>query len=262
MITVFGEHADRLVTIGQALAVLTVQLRSVNDKIDAHESRLTNMDANLTANDQALKQQILDNDTSTKAILDGNDVSIKAILEQNDTEIKRKFQELEGIIHALTASPSAGAAVGPEQAGLEGRVDVLRTRLAAVEDHLKGLARQGEEVRAEAKVSVESLGTAMHKSMGEAAERLALLERVVHESVRGGGPSTESSRGTAPAFPWAAAAGPAPAPATATGGAQHFNLGTPPRHRVYDPNSATGSSTSSWPLTPSSSTTTRTPLLG
>ena len=139
MITVFGEHADRLVTIGQALAVLTVQLRSVNDKIDAHESRLTNMDANLTANDQALKQQILDNDTSTKAILDGNDVAIKAILEQNDTEIKKKFQELEGIIHALTASPSAGAAVGPEQAGLEGRVDVLRTRLAAVEDHLNGL---------------------------------------------------------------------------------------------------------------------------
>ena len=93
VITVFGEHADRLVTIGQALAVLTVQLRSVNDKIDAHESRLTTMDANLTANDQALKQQILDNDTSTKAILDGNDVSIKAILEQNDTEIKKKFQE-------------------------------------------------------------------------------------------------------------------------------------------------------------------------
>ena len=92
MIAVFGDHADRLDTIKQALAVLTVQLRSVNDKIDAHESRLTNMDANLTANDQALKQQILDNDTSTKAILDGNDVAIKAILEQNDNESTRKIQ--------------------------------------------------------------------------------------------------------------------------------------------------------------------------
>ena len=134
VITVFGEHADRLTTIGQALAVLTVQLRSVNDKIDAHESRLATMDSNLTANDQALKQQILDNDTSTKAILDGNDVSIKAILEQNDVEIKRKFQDLEGIVHALTASPATGAVMGPEQAGLEGRVDVLRNRLAAAED--------------------------------------------------------------------------------------------------------------------------------
>ena len=37
VIAVFGDHADRFDTIKQALAVLTVQLRSVNDKIDAHE---------------------------------------------------------------------------------------------------------------------------------------------------------------------------------------------------------------------------------
>ena len=66
MIAVFDEHADRLATVKQALAVLTVQLRSVNDKIDAHESRLTTMDANLTANDQALKQQIVDNDLAER----------------------------------------------------------------------------------------------------------------------------------------------------------------------------------------------------
>ena len=76
----------------------------------------------------------------------------------------------------------------------------------------------------------------MHKSMGEAAERLSLLEKALYESLKGGGPRTESSGGTVPAFPWAAAAGPAPAPAPAASGTQHFSMGSPQRQRVYDPN--------------------------
>ena len=90
MADVTADHAQRLVTMTQALKLtadrldfLEQKVMAVEPRIDATEAQLTKDGQNLLANHKTLKEK-----------LESNDAQIKSILEKNDETMKNKMNEM------------------------------------------------------------------------------------------------------------------------------------------------------------------------